>query len=95
MLGVPFTEGFCPVCSLGVLVALSANAAVGSATYGALLLFVFGIGRTVPVLIGGCSMGYLEPLKSLSRWHHYFEKISGVSLIVMWFYLLNEYYFIF
>lgn len=94
ILGIPFTVGICPVCSPGLLVALSASAAVGSASYGALLLFAFGIGRTVPVLIGACSMGYLESLKPLSRWHHYFERIAGISLIVMGFYLLNEYYFI-
>ncbi|HBY85475.1 MAG TPA: hypothetical protein DEO86_06335 [Colwellia sp.] len=88
MLGVPFTEGVCHERSLGLLVALSAITAVGSAPYGA-LLFVIGVGRTVPVLIGGCSMGYLELLKSLSRWHRYFEKRAGVSLIVMVLYLVN------
>jgi len=95
MLSIPFTVGVCPVCSPVLLVVLSASAAVGSAPYGALLLFVFGIGRTLPVLIGACSMGYLESLKSLSRWHYYFEKTGGIALIIMGLYLLNEYYFIF
>lgn len=94
MLGIPFTVGICPVCSPGLLIALSASATVGSVSYGALLLLFFGIGRTLPVLIGACSMGYLESLKSLSRWHHYLEKTGGILLILMGFYLLNEYYFI-
>lgn len=94
MLGIPFTVGICPVCSPGLLIALSASATVGSVSYGALLLLFFGIGRTLPVLIGACSMGYLESLKSLSRWHHYLEKTGGILLILMGVYLLNEYYFI-
>jgi len=95
MLSIPFTVGVCPVCSPGLLVVLSASAAVGSPYYGALLLFVFGIGRTLPVLLGACSMGYLESLKSLSRWHYYFEKTGGIAFIIMGLYLMNEYYFIF
>jgi len=74
---------------------LSASAVIGSAPYGALLLFVFGIGRTIPVLIGAFSMGYLESLKSLSRWHHWFEIIGGISLVLIGLYLLNEDFFIF
>ncbi len=95
MLGIPFTVGVCPVCSPGLLVTLSASVAVGSVSYGALLLLMFGIGRTLPVMIGACSMGYLESMKSFSHWHHYLEKLGGISLIVIGFYLLNEYFSIF
>mgnify|MGYP000510047381 CR=1 FL=1 len=95
LLGVPFTVGVCPVCSPGLLIALSASAAVGSMSYGALLLLMFGIGRTLPVLIGAFSIGYLESLKPFARWQYYLEKIGGIALILMGFYLLNEYFFIF
>jgi cytochrome c-type biogenesis protein len=94
LLGIPFTVGICPVCAPGLWIALSASAAIGSAPYGALLLLVFGIGRTLPVLIGACGMGYLESLKPLMRWHHGFELIGGVSLILMGLYLLNAYFLI-
>ena len=93
-LGIPFTVGICPACSPGLWVALSASAAIGSASYGALLLLVFGIGRTLPVLIGAFSMGYLESFKPLLRWHHWFELIGGISLILIGLYLLNEYFLI-
>jgi len=95
LLGIPFTVGVCPVCSPGLLIALSASAAVGSMSYGALLLLMFGVGRTLPVLVGALSIGYLESLKSFSRWQHYLEKFGGISLIMIGFYLLNEYFFIF
>jgi len=95
LLGIPFTVGVCPVCSPGLLIALSASAAVGSIPYGILLLLMFGVGRTLPVLIGAFSIGYLGSLKSFSRWQHYLEKLGGISLIVIGFYLLNEYFFIF
>jgi cytochrome c-type biogenesis protein len=95
MLGVPFTVGVCPICSPGLLIALSASASVGSVPYGALLLLMFGIGRTLPVMIGAWSIGYLESLKSFARWQHYLEKMGGITLILMGFYLLNEYFYMF
>jgi len=95
MLGIPFTVGVCPICSPGLLIALSASAAVGSIPYGVLLLLMFAVGRTLPILIGAFSMGYLESLKSFSRWQHYLERLGGISLIMIGFYLLNEYFFIF
>ena len=95
LLGIPFTVGICPVCSPWLWIALSASAAVSSVLYGALLLLVFAVGRTVPVLIGAVSVGYLESLKPLSAWHRWFEVIGGTTMIFVGLYLLNEYFFIF
>jgi cytochrome c-type biogenesis protein len=92
VLGIPFTVGICPVCSPGLWVVLSASAASGSAPYGALLLLAFATGRTLPVLVGAFGMGWLESLKSLQRWHHYFELLGGLTLIIIGLYLLNEYF---
>ena len=92
LLGIPFTVGICPVCSPGLWIALSASAAIGSALYGAILLLVFAVGRTLPVLIGAVGVGYLESLKPLSAWHRWFEVFGGTIMILVGLYLLNDYF---
>ena len=94
LLGIPFTVGICPACSPGLWIALSASAAIGSVLYGALLLLVFAVGRTLPVLIGAYSVGYLGSLRPLSTWHRWFEVLGGTTMIFVGLYLLNEYFFI-
>ncbi len=92
LLGIPFTVGICPVCSPGLWIALSASAAIGSVLYGAILLLVFAVGRTLPVLIGAVGVGYLESLKPLSALHRWFEVFGGTIMILVGLYLLNEYF---
>ena len=92
LLGIPFTVGICPACSPGLWIALSASAAIGSVLYGAILLLVFAVGRTLPVLIGAVGVGYLESLKPLSAWHRRFEVVGGTIMIFVGLYLLNEYF---
>ncbi len=92
LLGIPFTVGICPVCSPGLWIALSASAAIGSVLYGAILLLVFAVGRTLPVLIGAVGVGYLESLKPLSALHRWFEVFGGTIMILVGQYLLNEYF---
>jgi cytochrome c-type biogenesis protein len=92
LLGIPFTVGICPVCSPGLWVALSASAAISSVLYGALLLLVFAVGRTLPVVIGAVGVGYLESLKPLSAWHRWFEVFGGTIMMLVGLYLLNEYF---
>ena len=93
--GIPFTVGICPVCSPGLWVALSASAGIGSATYGALLLLVFALGRGVPVIVGAMSIGWLESLRPLVRWQNTLEIVGGLVLILVGLYLLNETLFLF
>lgn len=93
LLGIPFTVGICPVCSPGLWIGLGASAAIGSPFYGALLMLVFAIGRTLPLVIGACSVGWLESLRSLMAWRKAFETAGGVILIVTGAYMLNEYFF--
>ena len=92
LLGIPFTVGICPVCSPGLWIALSASAAIGSVLYGAILLLVFAVGQTLPVLIGAVGVGYLESLKPLSALHRWFEVFGGTIMILVGLYLLNEYF---
>jgi len=94
LLAIPFSVAICPFCAPALLVALTASAAIGSVAFGALLLFAFALGRSIPILLGAWSMGWLESLQLVSRHHHVFEIIGGVTLIFMGLYMLNEYLFI-
>lgn len=94
LLGIPFSVGICPACAPGLLIAISASAAIGSASYGALLLLMFAIGRSVPIIIGALSMGGLESLKPFLKWRRGIEIGGGLTLMVIGLYLLNKYFFI-
>jgi len=61
--------------------------------YGAVLLFSFALGRSLPILLGAWAMSWLESLKVMMRYQRIFERIGGVVLILTGLYLLNEYTF--
>lgn len=94
LLAIPFSVAICPFCAPALLVALTASAAIGSVAFGALLLFAFALGRSIPILLGAWSMGWLESLQVVARHHRVFEHIGGITLIFMGLYMLNEYLFI-
>lgn len=95
LLAIPFTVGVCPACSPGLWVVLAASAGIGSAPYAALLLFLFALGRTLPVIAGTLSIGWLESLRALSRWQKPLEVSGGVTLMLVGIYLLNQSLFLF
>jgi len=94
LLGIPFSVAVCPFCTPALLVALTASAAIGSVWFGFALLLAFAIGRSIPVMLGAWSMGWLESLNVLSRHQRILESIAGITLIITGLYLLNEYLFI-
>lgn len=94
LLGIPFSVAICPFCTPALLVTLTASAAIGSISFGFALLLAFALGRSIPIIIGAWSMGWLESLHMLSRHQKALEWIAGVTLILTGFYLLNEYFFI-
>lgn len=94
LLAIPFSIAVCPFCTPALLVALTASAAIGSVWFGFSLLLAFAIGRSIPVILGAWSMGWLESLNVLSRYQKYLEVIAGITLILIGLYLLNEYFFI-
>ena len=94
LLGIPFSVAVCPFCTPALLVALTASAAIGSTTFGFALLFAFAIGRSIPILLGAWSIGWIESLSILSRHQKTFETLAGITLILIGLYLLNEYFFI-
>lgn len=94
LLGIPFSVAVCPFCTPALLVTLTASAAIGSVSFGFALLFAFALGRSVPIILGAWSMGWLESLKVISNYQKVFEILAGLVLILMGLYLLNEYFLI-
>ena len=94
LLGIPFSVAVCPFCTPALLVTLTASAAIGSVSFGFALLLAFALGRSIPVILGAWSMGWIESLQILSRYQKTFETIAGITLILTGLYLLNEYFFI-
>jgi len=93
LLAIPFSVAVCPFCTPALLVTLTASAAIGSVSFGFALLFAFALGRSIPVILGAWSMGWLESLTVISRHQKMLETIAGVVLMLTGLYLLNEYFF--
>lgn len=69
-------------CSTPILAAIATLAAVrGSATQGALLLFLYGIGKGVPLMLLGIASGSLALMKPVSRVTGVLTKIGGLALL--------------
>ncbi len=91
---VPFSVAVCPFCAPALLITLTASAAIGSVAFGAVLLLAFALGRSIPIILGAWSMGWLESLQIVGRHHRVFEIAGGITLILSGLYMLNEYLFI-
>ena len=76
-------------CATPVLAAiLTYVMAKGAMAYGASLLFVYALGRGVPVVLAGTFTGALKSMHSLDRWAGIIEKASGVIVIGVGLYFL-------
>ena len=56
--------------------------------YGAALLFVYALGRGVPVVLAGTFTGVVKQLQSFGRWSPVIEKASGVIILGVGLYFL-------
>ena len=52
-----------------------------SLLYGAALLFIYSLGRGVPIVLAGTFTGFLKNLRGLGKWAGVFEKACGVLII--------------
>ena len=77
-------------CATPVLAAILTYvlAQQGSLVYGAALLFVYALGRGVPIVLAGTFTGALKGLRALGRWSGIIEKTSGVIVIAVGLYFL-------
>jgi cytochrome c-type biogenesis protein len=60
----------------------------GALLYGAALLFVYALGRGVPIVLAGTFAGALKQLQALGRWSPVIERVSGVVIIGVGLYFL-------
>jgi len=91
LLGIPFSVAACPFCTPALAVMLTASAAIGSTTFGLALLLAFALGRSIPIVLGAWSIGWIEQMKGYLRWQKYFEVVAGVTLILTGLYLIRDY----
>jgi cytochrome c-type biogenesis protein len=76
-------------CATPVLAAiLTYVMAEGALVYGAALLFVYALGRGVPVVLAGTFTGVLKGFNKIGSWSPMIEKASGVILLLVGFYIL-------
>jgi cytochrome c-type biogenesis protein len=76
-------------CATPVMAAiLTYVMAKGALIYGAVLLFVYALGRGVPVVLAGTFTGLLKQMQGLGRWSGSLELASGLIVMVVGFYFL-------
>nr|WP_075367115.1 cytochrome c biogenesis protein CcdA [Desulfosporosinus metallidurans] len=76
-------------CATPVLAVLMTYVAgQGVLWYGALLLFIYGLGHGLPLIIAGTFTAVLKSLPRLSKWSQYITYLSGGMLIVLGLYFL-------
>lgn len=70
-------------CATPVLVAILTYvmAQQGALVYGAALLFVYALGRGVPIVLAGTFTGVLKQFQAFGRWSAIIEKVSGAIII--------------
>jgi|Deesub1362A_J573_1020465.scaffolds.fasta_scaffold22237_2 cytochrome c-type biogenesis protein len=90
LLGIPFSMSFCPFCVPVVLSILTISAATGHVWYSALLMLFFSLGRGLPLLVAGISIGAIKRMQRLRRFVPLVEKTGGVALILTGVYYLFD-----
>jgi len=76
-------------CGTPVLVAiLGLVMAKGKLAYGATLLFAYGLGRGVPIILAGTFTGVVKALPAMERWTRWMETAAGLVLIAVGLYFV-------
>ena len=76
-------------CGTPVLASILSYAAYkGNLSFGAALLFVYGVGNGLPLLLVGAGAGELAQKAARSEWQRWAERAAGVVLLGLGFYLI-------
>lgn len=78
----------CATPVLAVLMTYVAGQAI--LWYGALLLFIYGLGHGLPLIIAGTFTAVVKSLPRLQKWGHYITYLSGGLLIVLGIYFFTR-----
>lgn len=88
LLGIPFGISASP-CTMPITASVLAYSATkGSALIGAILMFTYAIGRSIPLLIVGTFTGMLSNLQKFSKYQTRIEMASGVILLALAMYFI-------
>ena len=88
LLGLPFGILASP-CTTPILGGvLTYAASKGSSLYGFIMLFVYAIGRSIPILIVGTFTGLVKNLSKLDKYQQPIKIIGGILLILLGLYLV-------
>lgn len=78
-------------CGTPVLVAiLGLVMAKGALAYGASLLFAYGLGRGIPIILAGTFAGVVKALPAMERWTRWMETAAGIVLVLVGIYFVWE-----
>lgn len=78
-------------CATPVLAVLMTYVAgQGVLWYGALLLFIYGLGHGLPLIIAGTFTAILKSLPRLQKWGYYITFLSGGLLIILGLYFFTR-----
>jgi len=77
-------------CATPVLAAILTYvmAQKASLIYGAVLLFIYSLGRGVPIILAGTFTGAFKNVRAAGKWSEWLEKASGVIVIIVGLYFL-------
>lgn len=88
LLGIPFGISASP-CTLPIMVSVLAYAAAqGSPFYGMLFMFVYAIGRSIPILVLGTFTDLLKKIQAVNKYQPIIEQFSGGILVVLALYFI-------
>lgn len=82
--GLVASQGATPVLA-AILTYVMAE---GALAYGASMLFVYALGRGVPLVMAGTFAGALKRMRSLRRWAPVIEKAGALIVLAVGFYFL-------
>ncbi len=88
LLGFPFGLAASPCTTPVTVTVLAFAAAKGSVPAGFLLLFLFAMGRSLPLLLAGTFTGLIKNVDRFAGISDVIQKVSGVLLIGLGFYFL-------
>lgn len=86
--GLLFSLVILPCASPVLASILSYAAGRGGTLYGSSLLFTYGAGIGAPLFLFGSSIGLVSTMRSVTHWWKVINRLSGIILIGLGFYLL-------
>ncbi|SHJ75798.1 cytochrome c biogenesis CcdA family protein [Paramaledivibacter caminithermalis] len=88
LLGIPFGIAASP-CTMPITASVLAySASKGSVSNGMMLMFIYAIGRSLPLLLVGTFTGFLNRIKGIGKYQGVIEKISGIVMIILALYFI-------